>query len=206
MDKKVMFQLTYGLFVVTAKEGEKINGCITNTAMQVTSSPNRISLTVNKANYTHDMIARTGEFNVTVLSEKTPFDLFKRFGFASGRDTNKFDGFKLFAYAANGIPYILQGANAYLSGKVVQSIDLGTHTMFIADVTEGETLSTLPSVTYDYYQKNIKPAPVSSEKKEGKTVWRCKVCGYEYEGEELPEDFICPLCKHGAEDFEKVVL
>ncbi len=205
MDKKVMYQLTYGLFVVTAKEGEKINGCITNTAMQVTSSPNRISLTVNKSNYTHDMIVRTGEFNVTVLSEKTPFDLFKRFGFASGRDTNKFEGFSLFAYAANGIPYILQGANAYLSGSVVQSIDLGTHTMFIADVTDGETLSTLPSVTYGYYQKNIKPAPVSSEKK-GKTVWRCKVCGYEYEGEELPEDFICPLCKHGAEDFEKVVL
>lgn len=203
MDTSVMFSLTYGLFVVTAREGDKDNGCITNTAAQVTDTPLRISLTVNKANYTHGMIERTGEFNVSILSEKASFDTFKHFGFQSGRDVNKFDGYTTAKRADNGIYYITEGTNAYISAKVVQSVDLGTHTMFIADVTGGEKLSDDPSTTYTYYQKNIKPAPAAP--KTGKVTWVCQVCGYVYEGEELPADFICPLCKHGAADFKKVV-
>ena len=203
MDNSVMFSLTYGLFVVTAKEGDKDNGCITNTAAQVTDTPLRISLTVNKANYTHGMIERTGEFNVSILSEKSSFDTFKHFGFQSGRDVDKFDGYTTAKRADNGIFYITEGTNAYISAKVVQSVDLGTHTMFIADVVAGEKLSDAPSTTYTYYQKNIKPAPAAP--KTGKVTWVCQVCGYVYEGEELPDDFICPLCKHGAIDFKKVV-
>lgn len=203
MDNSVMFSLTYGLFVVTAREGDKDNGCITNTAAQVTDTPLRISLTVNKANYTHGMIERTGEFNVSILSEKASFDTFKHFGFQSGRDVDKFDGYTTAKRADNGIFYITEGTNAYISAKVVQSVDLGTHTMFIADVVAGEKLSDAPSTTYTYYQKNIKPAPAAP--KTGKVTWVCQVCGYVYEGEELPDDFICPLCKHGAIDFKKVV-
>ena len=203
MNNNVMFSLTYGLYVVTAREGSKDNGCITNTAAQVTATPNRISLTVNKANYTHDMIVRTGEFNVSILSEKASFDTFKHFGFQSGRDVDKFEDYPAAKRAANGIYYTTDGTNAWMSAKVVQSIDLGTHTMFIADVTDGEILTDDPSTTYSYYQSNIKPSPAAP--KSSKTTWVCKICGYVYEGEELPADFICPLCKHGAADFEKVV-
>lgn len=203
MDMKVMFSLTYGLYVVTAKDGDKDNGCITNTASQVTSTPNRISLTVNKSNYTHDMIMKTGEFNVSILSEKASFDTFKHFGFQSGRDVDKFADYPAAKRASNGLYYITDGVNAWMSAKVVQSIDLGTHTMFIADVTDGEKLTSDPSTTYSYYQSNIKPAPAAP--KSSKTTWVCKICGYVYEGEEIPADFICPLCKHGAADFEKVV-
>lgn len=203
MDKRVMFSLTYGLYVVTAKEGDKDNGCITNTAAQVTDTPNRISLTVNKSNYTHDMIMRTGEFNVSILSQKAKFDTFKHFGFQSGRDVDKFADYPTAERAANGLYYITDGVNAWMSAKVVQTVDLGTHTMFIADVTDGEQLTSDPSTTYSYYQSNIKPAPAAP--KSSKTTWVCKVCGYVYEGEEIPADFICPLCKHGAADFEKVV-
>ena len=201
MDPKSMFKLTYGLFVVTAKEGTKDNGCITNTAAQVTSDPNRISLAVNKTNYTHDMILHTGEFNVSILSEKAVFDIFKHFGFQSGRDVDKFADYKAAKRAGNGIYYITEGTNAYLSAKVVQTLDLGTHTMFIADVTDGEVLSEDASTTYTYYQTNIKPAPQPA--KTEKTVWVCQICGYVYEGEQIPADFICPWCKHGAADFVK---
>lgn len=203
MNPTTMFKLTYGLFVVTAREGEKDNGCITNTASQVTDSPNRISLTVNKANYTHDMILHTGEFNVSILSEKASFDTFRHFGFQSGRDVDKFAEYSAAVRAGNGIYYVTDGTNAWLSAKVVQTVDLGTHTMFIAEVTDGEILTEDPSVTYTYYQSHIKPAPQAP--KTSKTTWVCKICGYVYEGEELPPDFICPICKHGAADFEKVV-
>ena len=201
MNKEAMYKLGYGLYVLTAKSKEgKDNGCIINTAMQVTTSPNRISICVNKANYTHDLVMETGEFTVSVISEKASFDLFKHFGFQSGRDVDKFADFADVTRADNGLMVITQGVNAYISGKVVQSVDLGTHTMFIADVTGGEVLTQDESATYSYYQANIKPKP---EKKAVKG-WRCKICGYIYEGEELPEDFICPLCKHGAIDFEKI--
>ena len=203
MDKKAMYKLTYGLFVLTARSGEKDNGCIINTAGQVTSTPNRISITVNKDNFTHDMIRETGRFNLSILSEQADFEVFKHFGFQSGRTVDKFDGYGACARSANGLYYITGGTNAYISAVVEQAIDLGSHTMFIAAVEDMEVLSDVPAATYAYYQANIKPKPerpVST----GKSAWRCTVCGYIYEGEELPADFICPLCKHPASDFEKV--
>lgn len=200
MDKKAMYNLSYGLFVLTAKEGEKDNGCIVNTVAQVTTSPNRISVAVNKANYTHDMILRTGVFNASILSTDAPFWLFEHFGFKTGREEEKIKGYPNQSRAENQVVYIDKFANAYISGKVVDTMDLGSHTLFIADVTDASVLSQVPSVTYSYYQSNIKPKPEKTDK----SGWRCKVCGYVYEGDPLPEDFICPLCKHGADDFEKI--
>ena len=206
MDMKAMYKLSYGLFVLTAKRGEKDNGCITNTAIQVTSEPNRISIAVNKANYTHDMVLETGKFNVSIISEKADFDLFKHFGFQSGRDVDKFADFTDCARAENGIFYITKGTNAVISAEVEQCIDLGSHTLFIAKVTDLMVLDSASSATYEYYQNNIKPKPQAvGTSPTGQTIWRCRICGYEYVGEELPEDFICPLCKHPASDFEKVV-
>lgn len=199
-NQAAMFQLSYGLFVLSAKDEKKDNGCIVNTVQQVTTSPNRILVAVNKGNYTHDMIMKTGEFNASILSEDADFDIFKHFGFQSGRDVNKMEGLEDFDRAENGIIYLTKGANAYISAKVVQTTDLGSHTLFLADVTDGDVLNNVPSVTYAYYHKNIKPQPQETKK----TGWRCKICGYIYEGEELPADFICPICKHGAEDFEKI--
>lgn len=205
MDPKAMYKLTYGLFVLTVNHNGKDNGCIINTAAQVTSNPNRISIAVNKANHTHDMIMENRKFNVSILSQDAKFDLFKRFGFQSGRDVDKFAGFTGYKKALNDVTYITEGTNAYISAWVEQTIDLGTHTLFIAAVTNMEVLSNVPSATYEYYQNNIKPKPETTPvKKEGQTVWRCKVCGYEYVGEELPADYICPICKHPASDFEKV--
>lgn len=203
MNKKAMYSLTYGLFVLTTRIGEKDNGCIINTAGQVTSTPNRISITVNKDNLTHDMIRYSGVFNLSVLSQKASFDVFRHFGFQSGRSADKFNGYTACKRSANGLCYITEGTNAYISAKVEQTIDLGTHTMFIASVEDMEVLSDEPSATYAYYQSSIKPKPEQPAAPE-KTVWRCTVCGYVYEGEELPPDFVCPLCKHPASDFEKV--
>lgn len=217
MDVRAMNCLTYGLFVLTARRGEKDNGCIVNTVQQVTAQPNRIGVAVNKMNFTHDMIMDTGIFNVSIISESAEFSLFQRFGFQSGRDVDKFDGFADWKEAVNGVRYITAGTNAYLCAKVVQTLDLGTHTLFVADVTEMEVIGQEPSATYGYYHAHIKPQPgQSAAGQEGapgdgaesdgkKTVWRCKICGYEYVGEELPEDYICPVCKHPASDFEKVV-
>ena len=205
MNKKAMYAISYGLFVVTARVGEKDNGCITNTVAQVTSEPNRISVAVNKSNYTCGMIQESGCFTASVISQNATFDLFKRFGFQSGRDVNKFDGFSAVQRAENGTLIVTEGTNAWISAKVEQTIDLGSHMLFIAAVTDMEVLSDAPSATYTYYQENIKPKPEAVAKTpDGKTVWRCKICGYEYVGEELPEDFICPICKHPASDFEKV--
>ena len=199
-----MYNLTYGLFVLTARLGEKDNGCIINTAGQVTSTPNRISITVNKDNLTHDLVKESGKFNISILSERASFDLFKHFGFQSGREVDKFDGYTACKRSENGLYYITEGTNAYISATVEQAIDLGSHTMFIASVDDMEVLASDPSASYAYYQSSIKPKP---EKKDagGKTVWRCTVCGYVYEGDVLPDDFVCPLCKHPASDFEKVV-
>ncbi|MBQ3574839.1 MAG: flavin reductase [Clostridia bacterium] len=202
VDQNALFALSYGLFVVTAAEGDKHNGCIINTAMQLTDTPKRISITVNKANYTHDMILRTKKFNLSVLSQSVPFALFQQFGFQSGRDVEKFDGKYEVRVSENGLTYLNQFANAFISGSVVQTVDCGTHTVFIADVTEARMLSAEPSVTYAYYFEHIKPKPQPAE--DSKPGWICKICGYVYEGEELPADYICPLCKHGPEDFEKI--
>ena len=197
MDNKAMFNLSYGLFILTAKDGEKDNGCIVNTVGQVTSQPNRISLTVNKANYTHDMILKTKEFNVSVLAENSKFETYRHWGFQSGRNTDKLESIS-FKRSANGLVYIADETNAFLSAKVVSTLDLGTHTLFIADVTDDEVLSQVPSATYSFYQNNIKPTPASTEKRKR---FICTVCGYIYEGETLPDDFICPVCKHPASDF-----
>jgi len=210
MDNKAMYKLSYGLFVLTAKDGDKDNGCIINTAIQVASEPNQLSICINKLNYTHDMVKKTGEFTVSILSQDAPFDLFKRFGFQSGRDVNKFDGFDSCKRGANGVYYVTEGTNAYISVKVSQEVDLGSHTMFIGEITDMEVLGDVPSVTYEYYLNNIKPKPedtgvAKDGQQEGQVVWRCKICGYEYVGEELPADFICPICKHPASDFEKII-
>ena len=198
-DASALFKLSYGLFVLTAREGDKDNGCIVNTVSQLTDNPKRVTVAVNKANYTHDMILRTGAFNASILTEDTPFELFKHYGFQSGRAVDKFEGVEM-PRTANGIVYVVGVANAVISGKVVQAIDCGTHTLFIADVTELKALSNDRSATYQYYFDHIKPKPAPAPKDQKGFV--CKICGYVYEGDELPADFICPLCKHGAEDFE----
>ncbi len=208
MNTKAMYKLSYGLFVCTALRGDKMNGCIINTAIQVASEPNRLSIAVNKANFTHDMIKDTGMCNISVISRDASFDLFKHFGFQSGRDVDKFKDYPKENYklAENGIAYITAGTNAYFSLKVEQTVDLGSHTLFICEPVAMEVLSDTSSVTYEYYQDNIKPKPEAvGTTPKGETIWRCRICGYEYVGEELPEDFICPICKHPASDFEKVV-
>ena len=202
MDNKVFHKLSYGLFVVTAKTG-KDNGCITNTVMQVTTTPNRITLAVNKDNYTHGMILESGVFNVSILAEDATFDIFERFGFHSGRDTDKFAAFKDWARAENGVTYVIRGTNGVISAKVCGTVDLGTHTLFVADVTDAFSLSDTPAATYAYYHAHIKPKPTAKAPAE-KALWRCTICGYEVEAGELPADFTCPLCKHPREDFEKV--
>ena len=205
VDPNALFKFSYGLFVLTAKDGAKDNGCIINTAAQLTDTPKRITIAVNKANYTHDMILKTGVFNVSVLSEDVGMATFQRFGFQSGRDADKFAGCEGLQRSANGLYYITEGANAVLSGKVIQTVDCGTHTLFIADVTEAKILSKEPSVTYAYYFAHIKPKPLPAAMSDApKKGWICKICGYVYEGEDLPADFICPICKHGVADFEKL--
>jgi len=202
VDERTMFKLSYGLFVLTAKDGGKDNGCIVNTVTQITQNPLRISVAVNKANYTHDMIRKTGEFNVSILSESAQFKMFQQFGFQSGKDTDKFAGCGYDSRAENGIRYIPDQTNGMISGKVAESFDYGTHTLFIADVTQAFIISGEPSVTYQYYFDHIKPKPQPPKK--DKKGFVCKICGYVYEGETLPDDYICPLCKHGAADFEPI--
>ncbi len=205
MDKKAIYKLSYGLFVLTAKSGEKDNGCIINTAIQAASDPVQMSICVNKANYTHDMIIKTGIFNISTISEDANFDLFKHFGLQSGKTVNKFENFVDFKRSSNNVAYITKGTNAFISVKVTKVEDLGSHSMFIGTIEDMEVLSETPSMTYDYYMKNVKPKPeVVGKTNDGKTIYRCRICGYEYVGDELPEDFICPICKHGAADFEKI--
>jgi flavin reductase (DIM6/NTAB) family NADH-FMN oxidoreductase RutF len=202
-DPGAIYKISYGLFVLTAKDGEKDNGCIINTAIQITAKPLRITIAVVKANYTHDLIINTGEFNVSTLSTIAPFSVFEHFGFQSGRDTDKFANCTSDDRTANGIKYIPKYTNSVISGKVVDKYDYDTHTLFVADVTESFVLSNEPSATYQYYFDNIKPKPQpTAEKKKG---FICKICGYIYEGDTLPADFICPICKHGAIDFEPII-
>ncbi len=201
LDKDTLFKLSYGLFVLSAREGEKDNGCIINTVSQISGKPETIMIAVNKDNYTHDMIMATGQFNVSVLTEETPFDVFKDFGFRSGKDTDKYSDYAASsARSTNGLFYLTKYTNAYLSAKVLQTIDCGTHTMFYAEVMEGKVLSDARSVTYAYYFDNIKPKKNAQE--QTKKAYQCEICGYTYEGEELPEDFVCPWCKHGVEAFK----
>lgn len=207
LDTKAMYKLSYGLFVCTAKRDDKMNGCIINTAIQVASEPNTISIAVNKANYTHDMILETKQCNISVIAQDAAFDLFKHFGFQSGRDVDKFADYPKDSYqiAENGIPVITAGTNACFSLEVKQTVDLGSHTMFICTPVAMEVLADTSSCTYEYYQNNIKPKPEAvGTTPKGETIWRCRICGYEWVGEELPDDFICPICKHPKADFEKI--
>jgi len=202
IEKEAMYKLTYGLFVLTTTDGEKQNGCIVNTVSMITDSPKRITVFVNNANYSAELLKKTGVFNVSVLTESAPFDIFKQFGFSSGRDTDKFAGGR-YATSENGLYYLPEHTNAVLSAKVVDSYDYGSHTLFVAEVTEAKTLSSEKSVSYEYYLNHIKPKPEAKKESAGKK-WVCKICGYVYEGEELPPDYICPICKHPAEDFELI--
>ena len=163
MDNNVMFKISYGLYVLTAKDGEKSNGCIINTLEQVTTTPNKVTIAVNKSNYTHDMILKTGRFNASILSEKADFDTFKHFGLQSGRDVDKFSNYPA-EISENGIPYITKGTNGFISAEVISTVDLGTHTLFVANVTDGKVLSDDSSATYDYYHKHIKEAPQKKSK------------------------------------------
>ena len=205
MDTKAMFNISYGLFVLAANQSGKDNGCIVNTVTQVTSDPLQVTIAVNKMNHTHDMIAATGHFTASILSEEADFEIFKRFGFQSGRTVDKFAGFEAVQRTKNGTLAVTQGTNSYISADVTEKMDVGTHTIFLAKVVDVAALNSVPSATYTYYQQHIKPKPQPVGKAaSGKTIWRCTICGYEYEGDELPADFICPICKHPASDFEKV--
>ncbi|MBE6655727.1 MAG: MBL fold metallo-hydrolase [Ruminococcaceae bacterium] len=198
-DLTALFNIGYGLYVVTSNDGKKDNGLIVNTVTQVTNTPNRIAVTINKDNYSHHVIKQTGKMNVNCLSVDAPFSVFETFGFQSGRNVDKFaDCTPL--YSDNGLVFLPRYINSFLSLKVEDYVDLDTHGMFICTVTEARVLSDRETMTYTYYQENVKPKPAT----EGKNGYVCKICGYVYEGEELPEDFICPLCKHGAADFEPI--
>ena len=198
INPSALFNIGYGLYIVTAKDGDKDNACIVNTVTQLTDKKLRVAVTINKANLTHDMVKNTGVMNVMCLSEETPFEIFEYFGFQSGRDTEKFVTPNL-KRAENGLVVIENYSNAYFSLKVEQEVDLDTHTMFICEVTEAKIVSDKPTMTYAYYHANVKPKPQKKSK-----GWVCTICGYVYEGEQLPDDFICPLCKHGKDAFERI--
>ena len=198
-DMSALFRIGYGLYVVTSNDGKHDNGLIVNTVTQVSDNPNRIAVNINKANYSYHVIKRTGIMNVNCLSTEAPFKVFEQFGFRSGRNVNKFEGCTP-ARADNGLVILPHYINAAFSLKVEDYVDLGSHGMFICSVTEARVMSDKPTMTYDYYHKNVKPKPETA----GKKGYVCKVCGYVYEGEELPADYICPLCKHGAADFEPI--
>ena len=198
-DLSALFNIGYGLYVVTSNDGKKDNGLIVNTVTQVTSTPNRLAVTINKQNYSHHVIKQTGVMNINCLTVDAPFAVFETFGFQSGRNVNKFEGCTPLR-SDNGLVFLPRYINSFMSLKVEQYIDLDTHGMFICSVTEARVISDRETMTYAYYHANVKPKPNT----EGKKGYVCKICGYVYEGDELPEDFICPLCKHGAADFEEI--
>ena len=198
-DMAALFNIGYGLYAVTCSDGSKDNGLIVNTVTQITNAPNRVAVCINKQNYSHHVIRQTGIMNVNCLSVDAPFSIFETLGFQSGRTVNKFEHLPVLR-ADNGLAFLPKYINSFLSLKVEQYIDLDTHGMFICSVTEARVISDQETMTYSYYQAHVKPKPAT----EGKKGWVCKVCGYVYEGESLPEDFVCPLCKHGAADFEPI--
>lgn len=199
IDINALFKIGYGLYVVTSKDDTRHNGLIVNTVTQLTNTPNRVAVTISKANYSHDVIKETGIMNVCCLSEEAPFSVFRNFGFRSGKDEDKFADVPFWT-SENGLAVPSQHINAFISLKVEQYVDFDTHGMFVCTLTEAKTINTVPTMTYTYYQDNVKPKP-QPQKKKG---FVCKICGYVYEGDVLPPDFICPLCKHGAEDFEEL--
>ncbi|MBR2431301.1 MAG: flavin reductase [Clostridia bacterium] len=198
-DSKALFNIGYGLYVVTVNDGKKDNGLIVNTVCQLTASPERVGVTVNKANWSHDVIKNTGKMNVNCLSTDAPFKVFEAFGFVSGRDVDKFKDCSP-RRSENGLVVLPKYINAYISLEVEQYIDLDTHGMFICKVTDAEVISTLETMTYTYYHKHVKPKPQPAKKK----GYICTICGYIHDEDELPDDFVCPICKHGKEDFEEL--
>lgn len=198
-DLSALFKIGYGLYVVTSNDGKKDNGLIVNTVTQVTNSPNRIAVAINKDNYSHHVIKQTGIMNINCLSEDAPFKVFETFGFVSGRNVDKFANCTPLR-SDNGLVFLPRYINSFMSLRVEQYVDLGTHGLFICSITEARVISDVPTMTYTYYQENVKPKPQT----DGKKGYVCKICGYVYEGDTLPEDFICPLCKHGAADFEPI--
>lgn len=197
-DNRSLFSIPYGLFLVTSSLDGKANGLIVNTVTQVTNTPNRVAVTINKDNYSHTIIKEIGILNVNCLTTETPFSIFQNFGFQSGKDKDKFEGIS-YSLSENGLPVLNDYVNTFISLKVTDYVDFDTHGMFICEITDSGIINDKETVTYSYYQKHIKPRP--EEKKSKGYV--CKICGYVYEGEDLPEDFICPWCKHPASDFEK---
>ena len=198
-DMTALFNIGYGLYVVTSNDGKKDNGLIVNTVNQVTNTPNRVAVTINKESYSHHVIRQTGKMNVNCLTVDAPFDVFERFGFKSGRNTDKFEGCTPLR-SDNGLVFLPKYINSFMSLKVESYVDLDTHGMFICSIEEARVISDRPTMTYTYYHENVKPKPNT----DGKKGYVCKICGYVYEGDSLPEDFICPLCKHGAADFEEI--
>jgi flavin reductase (DIM6/NTAB) family NADH-FMN oxidoreductase RutF len=198
-DLTALFKIGYGLYVVTSNDGKKDNGLIVNTVSQVTNTPDRIAVTINKQNYSHHVINQTGIMNVNCLSVDAPFSVFEKFGFVSGRNKDKFANEEVLR-SDNGLVFLPRYINSFMSLKVEQYIDLDTHGMFICSINEARVINNLETMTYTYYQNNVKPKPVT----DGKKGYVCKVCGFVYEGDELPEDYICPLCKHGVADFEEI--
>ncbi len=198
MNTKALYNLSYGVYLLSARENGRDNACIINTAVQTASSPTRISIALIRGNLTCEMVARTGQFNLSCLTREAEFPLFQRFGMQSGRTADKFAGFTDLARSENGLYYLTKWSNAYLSAQVRESHDLGSHILFIGELTDAEVLSAEPSCTYAYYQSSIKRTAPAPAVKKG---WRCEICGYVYEGETLPDGFLCPVCKHGPEDF-----
>ena len=195
-DMKALYKIGYGLYVVTSHDGKRDNGLIVNTVMQVTSSPERVAVAINKSNYSHDVIRESGKMNVNTLSVDTPFKVFEAFGFRSGRDTNKFEGCSPIR-SKNGLVVLPKYINAYMSLEVLDYVDLGSHGLFICSITEAEVVTEAESMTYAYYHARVKPKPASSDVK----GYVCTICGYVHPGSELPEDFECPICKHPRSDF-----
>lgn len=195
-----LFGIGYGLYIVTCRENGKDNGLVVNTVSQIGQNPDLIAVGLNRANFSAEVIRRTGRMNVSILTESTPFSLFERFGFQSGRNADKMKGIT-YGRSENNLPYLTSYAKAFLSLKVFSVVELPSHLLFLCSVEESATLSEEPAVTYAYYHQNIKPQRKPAEKKKG---WVCKICGYVHEGETLPEDFICPICKHPASDFERI--
>jgi len=203
MDNTALFKIGYGLYVLTAHDDGKDNGCIINTVMQITSTAPLVGvIAVNKQNHTHDMILKSRRYNVSILTVETPFEVFKHFGFQSGNTVDKFADYTDVARSENGILYLTKHTNACLSFEVTDTFDFGSHTLFRGNITDGKTLGSAESVTYSYYQQHIKPKPQAVQQ----AGYRCGICGYIYEGDVLPDGFTCPLCKHGVSDFAKIAV
>ena len=208
IDNTALFSLSYGLYVITSNDGKKDNGMICNTACQVASTPTTISVSVNKANYSAEIIKKTGKMNVNCLSTSTRFETFVRYGFQSDRDANKLDGVA-YARSQNGLVVLVEDVTAFISLKVVKTLDLNSHYLFLCEIEEAKTFSKAEPLTYAYYHKNVKPKPKTEDKTANKDEnkekgWRCTICGYVYPHDDIPDDFICPLCKHPRSDFEKI--